>query len=178
MSDDGREPLARDVYTTLADPRILDVMDARSRDRLTQDFGVPTAAREPRLHVEPEAWGAGYLVVGRERDNFAPALYDDLHQLTPQASLRDLFRPVMESRWVEREPLAELDPGGRRSLAELRAARKRDPLPRVEPLAHEMALAQQRHRALLADRWQSHLRDDQPRTANHAPGELTPDLSE
>ncbi len=175
---DGGERLARDVYAQLADARILHTLDARARDRLTQDFGVPTAVREPRLHVVPEAWGAGYLVVGRERDNFAPELYDDLHQLTPQASLRDLFRPVMESRWVDREPRVELDPGGRRSQAELRAARKREPLPRFAPLAREMLAAQERHRALLAERWQAHLRDDQPRTATYVPREMGADLSE
>jgi hypothetical protein len=175
---DGSEPLARDVYRTLVDARILDAVDARLAQELTHDWTVVTAARTPRLHVEPEAWGTGFIVVGRERDNFAPQLQEDLRELTPQASLRDLYRPVMQSRWVEREPLVELDPGALRSLADARAARQRDPLPRFEPLAHEMVIAQDRHRALLAERWQAHLPDDKPRTAAYVPPDMEPDLSE
>src|SRR5581483_9945826 len=108
----------------------------------------------------------------RERDGFAPELQADLHHLTPQASLRDLYRPVHVSRWVEREARGEdLDPGGRRSLAEARAAQHREPLPRVTPLVRDVVAEQARRRALMAERWLPAKRDDEERTPFNMPNE-------
>jgi hypothetical protein len=179
MSDDEQAPaekrasIARETYAQLADPRIFEAIEARSQQRLTHDWNIPINLRNPRLHVEPEDWGAGQLLVVRERDSFSPEMQADLHELTPQASLRDLYRPVHASVWIERELRADtLDPGGRRSLAEARAAQRRDPLPRVRPLVREVVAEQARRRALLAERWQPAKPDDEPRTKIYQPGDF------
>jgi hypothetical protein len=155
------EPRAREVLRQVADRRLLAGVERRAH-------GFDGRVREPapspslRVHVEPETWGAGYLNV-RERE-IPPELMGDLDELTPQANLRDLFRPVMESIWHEREPMTEaLDPGGRRAWAELRASRVLEARPTIAPTAREVAAEQRRRRAWAAEPWKPAMTDDQPR---------------
>src|SRR5439155_12344478 len=114
--------------------------------------------------LDPADWGAGYLVEPREYD-LPIQLYDDLKQLTPQSLLRDLFRPVRELVWVEREVYAELDPGGRKAWLEARRAQPREPVPTVQPTTREMRAEQQRRREFLRESWKPKYADDQPRPA-------------
>jgi len=46
------------------------------------------------MHLDPVAWGAGFLQV-HERE-LPPELFADLREKTPQATLRDLYRPVQD----------------------------------------------------------------------------------
>jgi hypothetical protein len=147
------------------------VIDARLVARCEQHQRDGEARRVPalktwlqpmELHLEPEAWNAGFLQV-READ--IPAqLSADLQERMPQALLRDLHRLVFEERWVEREPLPGTeDRQGRHALAEARAARKVPPRPTVEPSTRVMRALQTFRRGLMAERWQPLLADDQPR---------------
>src|SRR5205823_967357 len=108
----ARHPLLHDAarmsdgWRAAVDGRLIARCDAHTRrgERLTRDWSVPVNVREPKLHVEPEGWRAGYLRVGEERE-IPMQLQNDLRENMPQALLRDLFRPVREKRWVEREEI-------------------------------------------------------------------------
>lgn len=159
-SDGGGEK-----WRAVVDARVVDACERHERDadRLRREPSLPTWARNPRLHLEPSDWRAGYLAVRGEYD--VPfELQQDLHRLMPQALLRDLYRPVHEERWIEREIIEGTgDRTGVQSLAEARAARRPPPLPRVEPGTRAVRAYQTWRRALLAERWQPILGDDEPR---------------
>lgn len=132
----------------------------RRAERFVRDWSVPTNVRAPRLHLEPADWRAGFLRVDRERD-LPPELQDDLRQNLPQALLRDLYRPVHEERWIEREIVEGTgDRGGVAAMQAVRDARKLPPLPRVEPLTRAVREYQNWRRALVAERWQPAVPDD------------------
>jgi hypothetical protein len=158
MSDGGHE-----AWRAVVDARLIDRCEQHGRDseRLRRVPSLPTFAREPKLHLDPAAWGAGYLAV-HERD-LPPALHEDLHQLMPQALLRDLYRPVPKLAWVERAIVEGSDRGYLGAMREARAARQRPELPRVEPAVRTVRAHQIWRRALLAERWQPLLADDEPR---------------
>ena len=78
------------------------------------------ACARRKLHLEPDDWRAGFLRADRERD-IPMELQNDLRENMPQALLRDLYRPVHEERWIERE-LVE-GTGDRGGLAAMQAAR-------------------------------------------------------
>lgn len=173
--DDDDELRGRHALAQLRDTRLLDAIERRKRELPIRELApLRLYAREPALHVEPDRWGAGFLAV-RERE-LPSQLYSDLKQLTPQASLRDLFRPVRASVWHEREPMVpDWDPAGRRALAEAREAQLRPPLPKVAPSAREVVAEQARRRAFLKEPWQPLLSDDEPRREVelvHEPGLL------
>lgn len=147
------------------DTELLAAIERRTQRELARRHEPTVRPREPSLHVDPAAWGAGYLVEPRERD-VPPELLGDLRELSPQALLRDLHRPVRPETFVEREPLAEnVDPGGRQAYADAKAAiaLAREPLPVIVPTVRLVAEEQARRRAWLAETWQPHLRDDEPR---------------
>jgi hypothetical protein len=130
--------------------------------RLMRDWSMPIHVREQRLHLDPADWGTGFVRVEGERE--VPAqLTNDLHEVMPQALLRDLYRPVHEERWVERELVEGTgDRGGFAAMHEARAARARRPeLPRVEPATRTVRAYQTWRRALLAERWQPLKPDDE-----------------
>ncbi len=159
--EEPAEPRAGAVLAQLVDRQLLARLERRAaafEGRVRQPAPSPSLP----IHVEPETWGAGYLKV---RDREIPGeLESDLRELTPQASLRDLFRPVMESVWHEREPIGEvLDPGGRRAWAEARQALHRPPLPQLTPIVHEVTFEQRRRRAWAAEPWKPAMPDEQPR---------------
>lgn len=162
-ADETDELRGRHAIAALGDTRLLDALERRKHEVPIREL-VPLGlyAREPALHVEPADWGAGFLAV-RERD-LPSQLYSDLKQLTPQASLRDLYRPVRASVWHEREPMVpDWDPAGRRAFAEARAAQARPPVPKLAPIASEVAAEQTRRRAFLREPWQPLLSDEEPR---------------
>src|SRR5262249_1144576 len=105
--------------------------------------------------VDPADWRTGLVRVEGERE--IPAqLINDLHEVMPQALLRDLYRPVHEERWIERELIEGTgDRGGFAAMQEAREARARRPeLPRVEPATRTVRADQTGRRGLLAERWQ------------------------
>ncbi len=170
MSDEEQpaEPRAGDQLDRVVSPALMDAVEKLCTRIVFQPYSLPTFAREPRLHVEPRDWLA-IVVEQRERGNFSNQYYNDLRERAPQANLRDLYRPVMESRWHEREPRGdERDPGARKAAAEVRAARKREPLPSIEPSVRAVVAAQRARRAFLAERWQPTKPDDAPRDAIEA----------
>lgn len=160
MSDD-RRPLDE-----IADPRLLEACErhVRNGERLVREVRVRTYLRAPKVHVDPAAWNTGYLKV-HERDNLPVELQNDLHQLMPQALLRDLHRLVQEERWVQKEEIAgtAIDRAGLEALVEARQARRREPLPRIEAASGAVREYQRWRRALVAERWQPVLADDEPR---------------
>ena len=126
----------------------------RRGERLTRDWSLPLRLRAPALHVEPEAWRAGFLRADRERE-ISVELTADLHECMPQALLRDLYRPVREERWIERELVeGTADRGGFAAMQEVREARKTPPLPRIDSALRAVREYQAWRRALLSERWQ------------------------
>jgi hypothetical protein len=160
MSDD-RRPLAEVV-----DPRLIDACERHVRDgeRLVREVRLRTYLRAPKLHLEPADWNTGYLKV-HERDDLPYELQSDLHQLMPQALLRDLHRLVRSEGWVEREeiPGSARDRAGLDGLTEARQARKREPLPRVEAASGAVREYQRWRRQLVSEKWKPVLADDEPR---------------
>jgi hypothetical protein len=157
-SDD--EPRARDRLSEV-DARLVHLFERHLHARMARDLGVPLRVREPALHVDPAEWRTGFLAV---REYEVPwELEQDLHQMTPQALLRDLFRPVYQLFWHEREQQFTLDWGGRRAVADARAAQRREPRPELEFSTVAMSEELERHRTLLRERWQAILPDDAPR---------------
>ncbi|HEX8951628.1 MAG TPA: hypothetical protein VF997_05970 [Polyangia bacterium] len=157
--------MSDDAWRAAVDERLIARCHEHVRrgERLVRDWSVPTRARVPRLHLEPEDWRAGYLRADRERD-IPIELTNDIHQNMPQALLRDLYRPVHEERWIERELVEGTgDRGGFAAMQAVRDARRPPPLPRVESLLGVMREHQQWRRALVTGRWQPLKRDDEPR---------------
>ena len=153
-----------DKWRAVVDERLIRRCEQheRSATRLVRDWSVPTHLRDVKTHLDPVEWRTGFLQV-RERE-LPSELHEDLRQQMPQALLRDLYRPVYEERWVERELLeGTADRGGFGEMDKARAARQRPELPRIEPAVRTMRAYQIWRRALLAERWQPLLRDDEPR---------------
>jgi hypothetical protein len=128
---------------------------------LARDWSLPLRARTPRIHLEPADWRAGFLKVGEERE-LPVQLHQDLRERMPQALLRDLYRPVYEDRYIEREIVeGTTDRGAFSAMQEARAARTLPTLPQVEPALRTMVALQRWRRAFLAERWQPLRRDDE-----------------
>jgi hypothetical protein len=123
---------------------------------------LPRRWKAPELHLDPARWGTGFLAV-RERE-IPWQLSDDLKQLSPQALLRDLHRPVMELRILPREPVEGTDRrAALAALGELRGLRQKPPLPRIESLGLVMRAYQTFRRNLVEERWEPAMPDDAPR---------------
>jgi hypothetical protein len=156
-------PKAKHAYRYVLDNRWLRQIERweRTAPKLTHPVGVPTWVREMKHHLDPDDWNTGFLKV---RDYDPPMqLLTDLHAVAPQALLRDLFRPVMELRWYERELLVRLDYGGQEAVREGRSWLKRDPLPTVEPMTRVVAETQAWQRTLRRVPWQPHYPDSEER---------------
>jgi hypothetical protein len=151
------------AWQAAVDARLIARCEAHERrgERFVRDWSVPTNVREPKLHLEPDDWRAGYLRADRERE-IPPELESDLRQNLPQALLRDLYRPEHEERWIEREIVeGSGDRGGVAAMQAVRDARKLPALPYVEPLTRAVRDYQKWRRALIAERWQPFRRDDE-----------------
>lgn len=124
---------------------------------------LPMALRpQPTRFDRLADWYCGYLGV---RDDFEVPYetQQDLKQAVPQAILRDIYRPVkqMTIEWERHE--FELDPGGRRGLAEAKAAQQREPMPRPISSLAIVAAEQRRQRRFKAMPWQAVRPDTAPR---------------
>ena len=160
---EGEEPRAHQNLEAVANPRLLDQIERWDRSARPFEVKIRTYFREPRLLLERGGWRyKGHFEI-TERE-FSGELTHDLMQRMPQAKLRDLFRPVMELGWHERESLVDPpDTAGLRAMADAKAAQQRQP---VETLASLLAVVKQeqaKRRAWLAERWQPFLKDDEPR---------------
>ena len=113
-------------------------------------------------HLEPEAWGAGFLAV-HERE-IPMQLQADLRENVPQASLRDLFRPVRQFQ-VTPEVVEGTETIGRwkAAAAEVKEAQRRDARPVVVPATEWVREAQAVRRGIVDGDWKAHLADDAPR---------------
>jgi hypothetical protein len=160
MSDDD----APAPWRAFVDARVIAMCErhVRNATRFVRDWSLPIRLGELKTHVDPVEWRTGYLKV-RERD-VATELNEDMKQLSPQALLRDLYRPVREERWVARELIEGTgDRGGLEEMQKARAARKLPELPRIEAAGGTLRAFQTWRRAMLAARWEPLLRDDEPR---------------
>ena len=125
------------------------------------------------LNIQPERWAVSLEV--RELE-LPQQLYKDLHELTPQAILRDLHRPVSEF-FVTPEPIEGTDALGALhvEMARVREARRFEPAPPVAPIGLTVREEQDRRRRFLATRWEPIIPDDAPRHGIGAPAQVPED---
>jgi len=162
--DTDELPRAKDACHYIADARILGRIERmrRSAVSMVREPSLPIRLGTLPFHMEPSDWRAGYLA-DHEYD-LPPELFGDLKRVTPQALLRDLFRPDPPSlQYQDREPLWTHDWAGAEAFKEVRAARRRDPLPRVVPLVHEVVRHAAAWQRVLNERWKPILDDSEPR---------------
>ena len=146
----------------IADPRLLALVNARFRPEIAREHLLVAYLKEPPYHLDPAAWGAGYLEV--TEGGPPPDLREAMREMTPQAHLRDLFRPEYSQAPVSLELTdIPLDPGGRIAYEEVRAALKREPVPVLTRSIELLAEARAAWRAFLDEPWQPHLSDEAPR---------------
>jgi hypothetical protein len=93
-----------------------------------------------------------------------PELTRDLRELTPQALLRDLHRPVRQF-FVELQPIEGTQVTGRleEEFDRLRQARRVEPRADVVPTVRVVWDEQRRRQALMAEEWKPLVPDDAPR---------------
>lgn len=148
-------PLAREIHARWERPAPV------------RTYELPLYVRvEVKLTLDPEQWHAGFLSV-QERE--LPAeLYADLREVSPQAVLRDLYRPVREfyvtPEEIEGTAVHNQMP---KIFREMRQARRLDERIDVEMLTKVVRESQLRRRAFLASPWQPVKPDDEPRTPIH-----------
>src|SRR5262245_8848725 len=95
----------REAVLALVDRTLLDRIERRATALKIPEPRDLSRLRAPRMHLDPEAWKTGFVRV--EERELPPELYRDLKELTPQALLRDLYRPERQSIWHERIPLEQ-----------------------------------------------------------------------
>lgn len=149
----------RDDWRQAIDPRLVAACE-RHRPRPRPE--PPTWQRPLATHLDPGDWRTGFLAV-RERE-IPMALQEDLHRLSPQALLRDLHRPVFEGQVASRQLVeGTAPPRSGDLLDEVRRARARAPLPRIESAGLAVRAYQAFRRQLHTERWRPLLADDAPR---------------
>lgn len=145
---------------------LLDAVRGRWADGrpLIQNLGLPSLVEvNVKLNVDVEKWGTGFLSV---RDREPPGdLSSALREVTPQALLRDLFRPEMQFPFQSEVKEGMFRPPLTETYRSIRAAQQREPLPSIEPLSTVVRESQERRRRFLSERWQPHRPDDAPRAA-------------
>ena len=166
--DTDELPRARDACSYIADSRLLKrlAVNEHNAGGLLRQHPFRTYVGTLPFHLEPSDWRAGYLKI-RELD---PSQYwlIEMGEVSPQALLRDLYRPIRESFvWYEREVQVALDRGGAEAMAEARTARKREPLPVVVPLVREMLQHRDHWRGVVRKRWEPIYPDSEPRKKVH-----------
>ena len=145
---------AAEAWRAAVDEKLLARCEAHVTrgERLARDWSMPLRARPPRPNLDPADWRTGFLRVDRERD-IPYQLSVDLHENMPQALLRDLYRPVHESRWIERQVVEGSERASMHAMREVRQARKLPELPRVESSLRAVVEHQAWRRALIAAPW-------------------------
>jgi hypothetical protein len=162
--DTDELPLAKVAFQYIADQRLLRRIARVQRRsiKMVQEKNLSRRGKDPANHLEPRDWGAGFLAVHEYDLPFE--LFDALKECTPQALLRDLYRPGAPAvMYQEREEMFHLDPGGVKGLKEARDAQKRDPIPFVQPLAKQVAKHAREWRKIVSTRWKPILDDSAPR---------------
>src|ERR1700712_3194238 len=170
-AEDKREIAQRQERITKdADPQVLR-RTARWEDhhRLPPRKGtelpppLPMALRPQPTHFDRVSdWYCGYLGVRQEYE-LSYEDQQDLKQCVPQSILRDIFRPVKTPQFEWERPDFELDPGGRKALAEAKKMLQRDPLPTLVPATEVFAAARQRRQRLHNHPWLPRRPDSAPR---------------
>jgi hypothetical protein len=152
-----------DAWRQAADPTLLAGLERWNTIVRPFQSKIRTALREPRLLLERSGWRARCDFEIAERE-IPFELTQDLSERCPQAKLRDLFRPVMNVGWHEREQLVEpTDVAGANAIADAKAAQVMPRLPPFESLTKVFREQQTRRRDWLAERWLPHRPDDAPR---------------
>ena len=124
---------------------------------------LPMAIRPQPTHFDRLAdWYCGYLGVRQEHET-SYETQQDLKRAVPQAILRDIYRPVKQHTIEWEHAGVDIDPGGRRAMAEAKAAQKREPLPAPVSALAVVAAEQRRQRRLRATPWQAQRPDSAPR---------------
>lgn len=164
-SDDDALPKVSDpeVLARIVDSDLLTSFD-RWNTELVRPIEHKSPLRDIPLHIDPEQWALSQI---SEPDQFVrpDGLDDLLKEVTPQALLRDLHRPPMNT---ERPPLElridnVFDPGARNATAEAKAAQELEPLPYIEKTSALLREDMVRRRVFLQEKWQPYLSDDTPR---------------
>jgi hypothetical protein len=162
MSADGER---KGSWRDAVDERIIQGCEKHVLDgeRLMRPPRISLKIRAPKVHVQPEDWGAGYLKEPREWDR-PPQLVSDLEHSSPQSLLRDLYRPVREVNWHRFE---EIEGTARQPLAGVMEARKARMIvtapPAVEPVVRTVIALLHWRIGMMAERWEPWLPDDAPR---------------
>lgn len=160
---DDPEPIAREL---LAAPNpifmLTDVGEKWERSSIAHEPQLRTFVRET-LPTTVENADLGVILPVREYE-ISPLLIRDIREVTPQAILRDLHRPVKEF-YVTPEPIEGTRVIGQLSeeFEKLRAARRVEPLPHIEPTVEALGDDQRRRRKFMTERWEPLLADDAPR---------------
>jgi hypothetical protein len=163
---EAAEQAAPAPIAAVVDPALLALVEGRARPEIMREHAITTWVRDLPYHLDPADWRAGFLAV---HEGGPPLdIREALREQTPQAHLRDLFRPVFQQGPVPLELHSlPLDPGGREALAELRASLRREPPPQVVRSLAILAERRDEWRAFLATPWRPFLRDDEPRREVH-----------
>ena len=157
------EPRAREVVAAEGAPVLDGAVRWESMRVQVPDLPLYVALTMP-TQLDPADWGAGFLAV-HERE-LPAALFADLRELSPQALLRDLHRPVEEFHVTPAEVEGTRLIGRWTEGAEdLRLAKERQVLPLIESSLRDVYADQARHKALLNEEWKPLLADDAPRRA-------------
>lgn len=158
------EKTAGQALKQIADPILLNL--GRRYERLqpaTRE--VKLVLREPADHVTPEAWGL-HPVEPQERMLWNTELMSDLKELTPQALLRDLHRPVRRDERPYYEPVANAEWGnGMREHVSGTTLMKREPWPEVRSSVLAVEEADVQRRFYYTQPWQPAKKDSEPRSA-------------
>ena len=124
---------------------------------------LPQSHCEPKVHVDPRLFYAGYLGVRGEVE-IPYELRRDLKEQVPQALLRDLHRVVRPEMHVSRQQMeVDLDPAGAAAYKEAKAALKREPLPVLTLMLEVVMEEQARRRRFLAEPWKPFRPDEEER---------------
>ncbi len=124
---------------------------------------LPMAIRPQPTHFDRLAdWYCGYLGV-RQDFEISYEQQQDLKQCVPQSILRDIYRPVKNPQVEWERPEYEIDPGGRKALAEAKAAQKREPLPTLVSSLAVFAAERRRSYRMRRTPWLSQRPDSAPR---------------
>jgi hypothetical protein len=146
-------------WQAVVDQRLLQACERHTRQSRAMSYlPLPTSSIRPlKTHLEPAAWGIGFLEV-HDRE-IPPALSFDLQQRVPQALLRDLHRPEYPERMITFETIEGTgDRQGRESWELARAARTIPPRPTLEPAVRTMRALALMRRELLAESWHRMIR--------------------
>ena len=162
----SEEPKAIEVLKKLADPALLQVADRYCRIE-PLEISVCLVLKEPADHLSPESWRI-YPPSIHERVIWNSELMGDLSQVTPQALLRDLYRPVRNDggevyRLETVSGQAEADPWN--ALVPALQIMKREPWPEIRSSVLLVEETNQHRRYYYREPWLPVKSDEETRSA-------------